>query len=119
MRTTVGVAPGLGDNPNFRFDVTDRSLRVSSRCFCSSGAQGLKTMGTVVRTPRNHREAVPGRKNEGAKPLSRPRFSPLESLGHLSSHPGAQRLRRRIEPDNANPRFLLTVWGVGYKFADV
>jgi DNA-binding response OmpR family regulator len=30
-----------------------------------------------------------------------------------------KRLRRRIERDNANPRFLLTVWGVGYKFADV
>jgi DNA-binding response OmpR family regulator len=30
-----------------------------------------------------------------------------------------KRLRRRIEPDNANPRFLITVWGVGYKFADV
>jgi DNA-binding response OmpR family regulator len=30
-----------------------------------------------------------------------------------------KRLRRRIEPDAANPRYLLTVWGVGYKFADV
>ncbi len=30
-----------------------------------------------------------------------------------------KRLRRRIEADPANPRFLLTVWGVGYKFADV
>ena len=30
-----------------------------------------------------------------------------------------KRLRRRIETDPANPRFLLTVWGVGYKFADV
>ncbi len=30
-----------------------------------------------------------------------------------------KRLRRRIEPDPATPRFLLTVWGVGYKFADV
>jgi DNA-binding response OmpR family regulator len=29
-----------------------------------------------------------------------------------------KRLRRRIEPDPARPRFLLTVWGVGYKFAD-
>jgi DNA-binding response OmpR family regulator len=30
-----------------------------------------------------------------------------------------KRLRRRIEADPANPRFLITVWGVGYKFADV
>jgi DNA-binding response OmpR family regulator len=29
-----------------------------------------------------------------------------------------KRLRRRIEPDPGNPRYLLTVWGVGYKFAD-
>src|SRR5437867_5801151 len=29
-----------------------------------------------------------------------------------------KRLRRRIEPDPPNPRYLLTVWGVGYKFAD-
>jgi DNA-binding response OmpR family regulator len=30
-----------------------------------------------------------------------------------------KRLRRRIEPDPAVPKYLLTVWGVGYKFADV
>ena len=30
-----------------------------------------------------------------------------------------KRLRRKIEDDAANPRFVLTVWGVGYKFADV
>src|SRR5262245_34455183 len=30
-----------------------------------------------------------------------------------------KRLRRRIEVDPAKPKRLLTVWGVGYKFADV
>jgi two-component system OmpR family response regulator/two-component system alkaline phosphatase synthesis response regulator PhoP len=30
-----------------------------------------------------------------------------------------KRLRRRIEADPAAPQFLLTVWGVGYKFVDV
>jgi DNA-binding response OmpR family regulator len=30
-----------------------------------------------------------------------------------------KRLRRRIEPDLSTPKYLLTVWGVGYKFADV
>jgi two-component system OmpR family response regulator/two-component system alkaline phosphatase synthesis response regulator PhoP len=30
-----------------------------------------------------------------------------------------KRLRRRIEPDPTSPRYLITVWGVGYKFADV
>jgi len=30
-----------------------------------------------------------------------------------------KRLRRRIEADPADPKLLLTVWGVGYKFADV
>ncbi|MGE5243798.1 MAG: response regulator [Betaproteobacteria bacterium] len=30
-----------------------------------------------------------------------------------------KRLRRRVEPDPSHPKYLLTVWGVGYKFADV
>jgi len=30
-----------------------------------------------------------------------------------------KRLRRKIEPNLDEPRYILTVWGVGYKFADV
>ena len=29
-----------------------------------------------------------------------------------------KRLRKKIEPDVATPRYVLTVWGSGYKFAD-
>ncbi len=30
-----------------------------------------------------------------------------------------KRLRRRVERDPGDSRYLLTVWGVGYKFADI
>ena len=29
-----------------------------------------------------------------------------------------KRLRRKLEEDPADPKFILTVWGSGYKFAD-
>ena len=34
----------------------------------------------------------------------------------VNSH--INRLRAKLEPDPANPQFILTVWGVGYKFND-
>ena len=30
-----------------------------------------------------------------------------------------KRIRRKIEPEAEEPRFILTVWGTGYKFSDV
>ena len=41
-----------------------------------------------------------------------------DGYGHtVNSH--INRLRSKIEGDSGDPRFVLTVWGVGYKFRDV
>lgn len=55
-------------------------------------------------------------------------FTRLELLNHVwgYSHDGYEhtvnstinRLRAKMETDSANPKHILTVWGVGYKFAD-
>ena len=43
-----------------------------------------------------------------------PGFSGYEHT--VNSH--INRLRAKIEPDGTEPRYILTVWGVGYKFSD-
>ncbi|HET89247.1 MAG TPA: response regulator transcription factor [Chloroflexi bacterium] len=50
----------------------------------------------------------------------------LLDAAHLGSYDGAERtvdvhihnLRRKVEPDPSNPRYILTVFGVGYRFDD-
>lgn len=41
----------------------------------------------------------------------------LDSLGNTSTVPvHINRLRETVEKDPANPRHIITIWGVGYKF---
>ena len=41
----------------------------------------------------------------------------MDSMGNTSTIPvHINRLREAIEEDPANPKHLITVWGVGYKF---
>jgi DNA-binding response OmpR family regulator len=42
-------------------------------------------------------------------------YDPPVDTGTVTVH--IRRLRRKIEDDPSNPRFLETVWGVGYRFA--
>ena len=42
----------------------------------------------------------------------------LKDLGEHTVNSHINRLRAKIEKDPARPRYVLTVWGVGYKFAE-
>jgi DNA-binding response OmpR family regulator len=46
------------------------------------------------------------------------RADPVESFDRaIDAH--IKNLRRKLEPDAHSPRYVLTVYGVGYKFADI
>lgn len=63
-----------------------------------------------------HFAAHPGRVYNRAQLLDQVWGYSHEGYEHtVNSH--INRLRNKIEADPANPRFILTVWGVGYRFA--
>ena len=59
----------------------------------------------------------PGRVFTRAQLLDAIRGVDVESFDRaIDAH--VKNVRRKIEPDPRNPRYLLTVHGVGYRFAD-
>ena len=59
----------------------------------------------------------PGRVFTRAQLLDAIRGEAVESFDRaIDAH--IKNLRRKLEPDPRNPRYVLTVHGVGYKFAD-
>jgi len=59
----------------------------------------------------------PGRVFTRAQLLDAVRGSEIESFERaIDAH--VKNLRRKLEPDPHNPRYVLTVYGAGYKFAD-
>jgi two-component system alkaline phosphatase synthesis response regulator PhoP len=60
----------------------------------------------------------PGRVFTRGQLLDAIRADPVESFDRaIDAH--IKNLRRKLEPDAHSPRYVLTVYGVGYKFADI
>jgi DNA-binding response OmpR family regulator len=105
---TVKSEDGGGRIPGVEIDVPKRRVRVDGRDIELTD-QEFRLLHLLA----THAGIVFSREALLAKIWRGDTFVTVRSVDTL-----VKRLRRRVEPDPANPRYLLTVWGVGYKFAD-
>ena len=91
----------------------DRSTR-GCRCRANGASIDLtptefQLLATLARQP--------GRVFTRAQLLDAVRGTDVESFERaIDTH--VKNIRRKIEPDPRNPRYILTVYGIGYKFAE-
>ena len=89
------------DVPRLQGRVGDRAVDLTSTEF--------ELLATLMRQP--------GRVFTRGQLLDAVRGEQLDQFERaIDAH--VKNLRRKIEPDPRNPRYILTVYGVGYKFAD-
>ena len=90
------------DVPSMRLTIEGRAVELTQTEF--------QLLATMVRQP--------GRVFSRAQLLNAVHGVAFESYERaIDAH--IKNLRRKIEPDPHNPRYLLTVFGVGYRFADL
>ncbi len=98
---TIHAADLTLDVPRMRVTVADRVVELTSTEF--------QLLATLARQP--------GRIFTRAQLLDAVRGIAFESYERaIDAH--IKNIRRKIEPNPREPRYLLTVYGVGYKFAD-
>ena len=108
-RTEVAKQPGdlirVGD---IELDLPSMEVRVDRRRIDLTPTE-FQLLATMARQP--------GRVFSRAQLLSAVHGVAFESYERaIDAH--VKNLRRKLEPDPHNPRYLLTVFGVGYRFAD-
>jgi DNA-binding response OmpR family regulator len=142
----LGLEMGADDYLTKPFSVMELLARVKA-IFRRVDALGAKPAGSATRILTAGELVIDTEKRKvtlGGRPVELT-AKEFELLAYFARHPGRvftrsqlldavwgyghegyehtvnshiNRLRAKIEQDSANPRYILTVWGVGYKFAD-
>ncbi len=103
----------LNNNPNTVLTYSDLSINIEKRKVMKKGEKielSLKEFELLALMACN-----PGKNYSRANLLSLIWGYDFEGYEHtVNSH--INRLRAKIEPEMANPTFIITTWGVGYKF---
>ena len=101
-------APDLVRTGDLEIDIAKRTVTLAGRTIDLTPTE----FELVVHVARS-----PGRVYTRSQLLDALRGVAFESYERaIDAH--VKNLRRKLEPDPANPRYLLTVYGVGYKYAD-
>jgi len=107
----IDIGPGQSDvirALDVTLDVPRMQVRVGRRSIDVTSTE-FELLATMMRQP--------GRVFTRSQLLDAIRGVEVESFDRaIDAH--VKNLRRKIEPDPHNPRYVLTVYGVGYKFAD-
>jgi two-component system alkaline phosphatase synthesis response regulator PhoP len=108
-RTDIGSAPGdVVRAAGVTLDVPRMQAKVGSRAVDLTFTE-FELLAMMMRQP--------GRVFTRGQLLDSIRGEELEAVDRvIDAH--IKNLRRKLEPDSRNPRYVLTVYGVGYKFAD-
>ena len=107
----IELGPGRGDAiraGGVTLDIPRMQARLGRRSIELTSTE-FELLATMMRQP--------GRVFTRGQLLDAVRGEAIESFDRaIDAH--IKNLRRKLEPDPRQPRFVLTVYGVGYKFAD-